>query len=684
MRRLSRYIYLAELYQGKRVLEVQCGQGQGAHFLANHGAAHVIGIDSSARLIDEARELHRLTNLEFRCEEASRVELDDGSVDCVFVSDSGRLLRRRSVLEELRRVLDRSGCLVLSAPSADRPGTPGGVSFYEFAERLGPLFAPVGILAQSPFIAMTLVPFADDDESLPDVELDTSLVDDEEDASDITDYVAVCGAGAARAAVRGYAIVQVPAAEGLAGLEELRDGRIHEIDLGAVTETDHVVAADVPELHPEPEPEPEPEAEPEAEPEPEPEPDRVAEIVPGGADESPRSGTISGAVTSTVAAQSAVGEAESSAQRSATGGVSQRTQRSAEPDARATAARLVAEAMEAHAARERELETVIEEHRAYVDELVDEVEQERSARARAEDRLANLERERDAQRADLGAWRTRASIAEGEVLRLTSSDDTGAAAKLLPRPDPGAERELEVLREKLARTTENWKQAEAKNDEVWRRVGELQAELEKQREDAVANASRQRQQAQLAVTRAMDEASKKLVASRDELSRLERDYETLQRELGEARARESGLEAELRALCETTPATEPLVAEGASYSQTAASLEPIRELFASLEERWSAGRGLLGELENGLRDLAQSSIEESEEPAEQRARELSADLGMRDAELTLLNIGLSSLQDRVAKIVERVRETRETMVGQSAGEMLALMDRLSESLEGFR
>ena len=40
MRRLSRYLYLADLYQGKRVLEVECGHGHGAHFLANHGAAH--------------------------------------------------------------------------------------------------------------------------------------------------------------------------------------------------------------------------------------------------------------------------------------------------------------------------------------------------------------------------------------------------------------------------------------------------------------------------------------------------------------------------------------------------------------------------------------------------------------------------------------------------------------------
>ncbi len=69
---------------------------------------------------------------------------------------------------------------------------------------------------------------------------------------------------------------------------------------------------------------------------PKPEPDRVAEIVPGGADDSPRSGTISGAVTSTVAAQSAVGEADSSAERSATGGVSRGTERSAEPEPRST------------------------------------------------------------------------------------------------------------------------------------------------------------------------------------------------------------------------------------------------------------------------------------------------------------------------------------------------------------
>jgi hypothetical protein len=113
-------------------------------------------------------------------------------------------------------------------------------------------------------------------------------------------------------------------------------------------------------------------------------------------------------------------------------------------------------------------------------------------------------------------------------------------------------------------------------------------------------------------------------------------------------------------------------------------LASVRTLLGSLEQRWSAGRALLQDLEQGIRDLAEGALEESDRPAEQRVRDLSADLGMRDAELTLLNIGLSSLQERVTQIVERVNETRETMVGQSAGDMLALMDRLSESLEGFR
>src|SRR5690606_2192187 len=149
LRRLPHYLYLVDLVPGKRVLEVGCGTGYGAQFLANHGAGRVIGIDRSLRKITEARSRHRQTNLEFRCEEPGSVELEDASVDCIFVPDGTSILRRRSVLAELRRLLARDGTLVLCGVSADRRGAPGGASFYELRDRLERLFPPVRMIAQA-------------------------------------------------------------------------------------------------------------------------------------------------------------------------------------------------------------------------------------------------------------------------------------------------------------------------------------------------------------------------------------------------------------------------------------------------------------------------------------------------------------------------------------------------------
>ncbi|HEU5054921.1 MAG TPA: class I SAM-dependent methyltransferase, partial [Kofleriaceae bacterium] len=192
LRRLPHYLYLVDLLPGKRVLEVGCGTGYGAQFLANHGAGRVVGIDRSVRLVSEARARHRQSNLEFRCEEPGAVELEDASFDIIFVPDGVDVLRRRTVLAELRRLLVRQGHLVLCGLSADRRGAPGGASFYEFRDRLERLFSPVRMIAQTPFVGFSLIEYADDAGS-PGIELDTSLLELAGGEAEPSEYVAVCG-----------------------------------------------------------------------------------------------------------------------------------------------------------------------------------------------------------------------------------------------------------------------------------------------------------------------------------------------------------------------------------------------------------------------------------------------------------------------------------------------------------
>lgn len=193
MTRQAHYLYVTDLVRDKVVLEVGTNDGAGARFLAEHGAARVIGIDPDALAIAGARARHSVSNLEFRHENPARIELEDGSIDCVLVPDGAGLVRRRGILTELRRVLAAGGTLIVIADAAERPGGAGGATFHDLVDKLSPLFAPVQMVAQSPLNAVAVMGFsgADDPGEPAGVVLDRSLA---EGALVTTEYLAVCGA----------------------------------------------------------------------------------------------------------------------------------------------------------------------------------------------------------------------------------------------------------------------------------------------------------------------------------------------------------------------------------------------------------------------------------------------------------------------------------------------------------
>ncbi len=206
--RTAQYLYLVELVRDKRVLEVGCGDGAAARFLAERGAARVTGIDPSASAIAQGRERHRLTNLELRCEDPRRIEIQDGSVDCVLLPDGAGLIRRSVVLDELRRVLAPGGTLVVIAGNADRPGSAGGVSYHEMVDRLSARFAPVHVVACAPVQAEAMVGFAPAaGEAVGEVVFDRSLASGVIEA---VDYLAVCG-DAAAPELAALTLVELPA-----------------------------------------------------------------------------------------------------------------------------------------------------------------------------------------------------------------------------------------------------------------------------------------------------------------------------------------------------------------------------------------------------------------------------------------------------------------------------------------
>src|SRR4051794_33819519 len=94
LRRLPHYIYLADLFRGRRVLEIGCGDGSAARWIAQAGAASVVGVDRSQPLIDAARARHRVQNLDFRVADYGALELEDRSFDVVCVPAAGAELLR--------------------------------------------------------------------------------------------------------------------------------------------------------------------------------------------------------------------------------------------------------------------------------------------------------------------------------------------------------------------------------------------------------------------------------------------------------------------------------------------------------------------------------------------------------------------------------------------------------------
>jgi SAM-dependent methyltransferase/predicted nucleic acid-binding Zn-ribbon protein len=618
LRRLPHYLYVAELYAGRRVLEVGCDDGRGAHFLADRGAAHVVAVDSSAERVVAARARYRLSNLEYRREDPAAIELEDAAFDCVFVPDGAAVLRRGAVLAELRRVLAPAGHLVLAAASADRPALavldrPAAVSYHELHERLAPLFAPVRLVAQSALAAATLVEYADDDDE-PEIELDTTLVELSRADVEVDAYVAVCG-GAADRPARGYTIVQVPPAWSAPAAP-------------ARAEPDEAA-------------------------------ERGLDALRAELDQALRERM----------------RAESDAERlrwqledaaESQGGAAQ------EP----SLTELLSEAMTGHAERVAALEEALEESQAYVDELRDELERARAESAEAAERRRAAEARVAEAEAEVAGWRTRAALAEGEALRLTSARaDASADAPAVSGRVAELERELEATRRQLERTTDNWRQAEAKSDEVWRKVGELSTELEQHREEAVVRAAAQRQASQLAVTRAMEESSKKLVSVKDDLVRTERERARLEIELGAVSARCAELEEAL-ARAGDGPR------EGNGGATAPADLWAVREALAALERDVAGERALLRELEEGLGQLVAARRPPEGYGGEASAAALSFELGLKDAELTLMSVGLSSLQARLRGVIADLEGQRAHATDDDTAALIARLAAMLTPLAG--
>ena len=203
-RRLPRYLYVEDLIVGRSVVEIGCGLGVGCDFFLDKGAREVVGVDRDEAILARARQRYGGGPLRFLRWEGA-LALPDGTVDLVTVPEGAEWLEESALLEEVRRILRPQGSLVLSVPSADRPGAAGGYSYYDLQDRLGPWFPRIRMIGQAPFLAYSLVEYAEGNDE-PELALDTSLVEGDPEA--VSHYLVL--AGPEEGTARGFTIVQVP------------------------------------------------------------------------------------------------------------------------------------------------------------------------------------------------------------------------------------------------------------------------------------------------------------------------------------------------------------------------------------------------------------------------------------------------------------------------------------------
>ena len=118
MEHWHRYHFASRWAEGKRVLDVACGEGYGSALLARR-AAHVTGVDVSPQAIDHAKRAYAdRANLEFVCASCTTLPLADASVDVAITFETiEHIAEQDQFLDELARVLKPDGVLVLSCPN---------------------------------------------------------------------------------------------------------------------------------------------------------------------------------------------------------------------------------------------------------------------------------------------------------------------------------------------------------------------------------------------------------------------------------------------------------------------------------------------------------------------------------------------------------------------------------------
>jgi SAM-dependent methyltransferase len=166
MQNRARYEWAAQFVEGKRVIEVGCGDGSGTRGLVEAGASRIDGFDVSAPAIEAAiREHSDVENLSFAHYAGDVLPVEGASCEVVVSLETIEHVEADGAfVAEIARVLEPSGVFLCSTPNRllldpgttidQPPFNPHHVREYspeELEKRLAEGFEEVEMLGQTPF-----------------------------------------------------------------------------------------------------------------------------------------------------------------------------------------------------------------------------------------------------------------------------------------------------------------------------------------------------------------------------------------------------------------------------------------------------------------------------------------------------------------------------------------------------
>ncbi|MBM4321358.1 MAG: methyltransferase domain-containing protein, partial [Deltaproteobacteria bacterium] len=182
------YLFLRRQLSGRKVLELDCGSGQGASLLAGGLAEEVIGVDRDAGAIEAASASHHSPLLGFRLlEQEDELPFHEASFDAVLALRRPFDPFRQPLIREITRVLTPAGLLVAALPNPALAGLPvpgtmaaldsAPITAHQLRLELRRTFTEVQLVAQSPLLGFFFHELALTDAAQRHVALDSSLVE---------------------------------------------------------------------------------------------------------------------------------------------------------------------------------------------------------------------------------------------------------------------------------------------------------------------------------------------------------------------------------------------------------------------------------------------------------------------------------------------------------------------------